>query len=182
MPAVQAQPWNNSVQDGLCGLEQADAGLTNEDPNLVNFIPQNRSSCSNIADNPIQSAVPDKLIGIQRVLSRRRAKFVAVSGLTYDFMDTTGKLTSLEGELQSNDLISLMNNDDDHFGFSPGNTIQSTFHAPLLSPELHTASDFKTRFRQYIFNYNDRAYYSLACIIDGVCPVNFRDEITVGQV
>jgi hypothetical protein len=179
VPAVSAQPWNRSVEDGLCGLNQDNYDIDILDPNLVNYVPLNRSTCSNIADNPIHAAVQDKLIGVLKVTSRRRAKFISISKLTSDYLDTSGELNSYEGELESGDLISLLNVAD--FGFTPGTgQIQSTFHGPVLS-EFSTASDYKTRFRQFIRQYNDRAYYSLACIIDGTCPVNYRDEITVGN-
>ena len=59
--------------------------------------------------------------------------------------------------------------------------LQSTFRPPVRS-EYQTAVNYKTRFRQYISNVNDRALYSLACVIDGTCPVNFRDQLTEGQV
>ena len=47
---------------------------------------------------------------------------------------------------------------------------------------IDTAVDYKTRFRQYISTVNDRALYSLACVIDGNCPVNFRDQLKEGQI
>lgn len=180
VPAVRAQPWNSSFQDGLCGLTKSDDDVDLLDPNLVDFVPQDRSSCSNIADNPIHAAVQDKLVGVQQIVSRRRAKFLAVSAMTTDFMDTSGWLSSYEGEFESGALLTMMNNVGD-FGFTAQDIIQSTFQRPILS-EFKTAADYKIRFRQFIRQYNDRAYYSLACIIDGVCPVNYKDEITVGQV
>ena len=175
VPAVQAQPWSNNVLDGLCGLQQYNDGISEYDPNLVDFTPQNRSNCSNIADNPLQPSIPDKLIGIQRVVSRRRAKYVASSRLTFDLLDTTGWLSSIEGELESADLISLVDGMSE-FGISPGEEILATFEAPIMS-EFATSLDYKIRFRQYIRQYNDRAYYSLACVIDGVCPVNYKDQL-----
>lgn len=50
-----------------------------------------------------------------------------------------------------------------------------------LSGDYETAPDVLRRFRQYQTSENDRARYSLACQLDGTCPVNFRDEITVGH-
>ena len=177
VPAVQAQPWSNNVMDGLCGLQQYNEGIDEYDPNLVDFTPTDRSNCSNIADNPLNPSIPDKLIGIQRVVFQIRSKYVAASRLTDDLLDTTGWLSSIEGELQSADLISLVNGMSD-FGLSPGEEIQTTFQPPTLS-EHETALDYKIRFRQFIRQYNDRAYYSLACVIDGVCPVNYKDQLNL---
>lgn len=180
VPAVHAQPWNSSYQDGLCGISEFDGDVDELDPNLVNYVPKDRGNCSNVADNPIHAAVQDKLIGIQKVVSRRRAKFIAISGLTSDFMDTSGFLSSFEGELQGESLMSLMNDVGD-FGFTSDETIRSTFAPPVMS-EYKTADDYKTRFRQYIRQHNDRAFYSLACLIDGVCPVDYKSQITEGHV
>jgi hypothetical protein len=55
-------------------------------------------------------------------------------------------------------------------------------NAPQVQSEFKQAADWDRRFHQYYENYNDRAYYSLACVLDGDCPVNFRDQLTVGQV
>ena len=104
---------------------------------------------------------------------------MAVSELTDDLMDTTGNLQSFEGELDSGDLIGMII-EMGQFGFGAGDTITSTFRPPIRS-EYNTAFDYATRFQQYVNNYNDRALYSLGCIIDGTCPVNFRDELTEGN-
>lgn len=50
-----------------------------------------------------------------------------------------------------------------------------------VSGDYETAPDVLRRFHQYRTSENDRARYSLACQLDGTCPVNFRDEITVGH-
>ena len=175
VPAVKAQPWASSYRDGYCGIRILDDNLDEEDGNLVSFVPEDRSTCSNIADNPIHEAKEDKLIGKQRVVSSRRAKFMAISELTDDLMDTTGALNSFEGELDSGDLISMII-EMGQFGFGAGDTVRSTFRPPIRS-EYKTALDYQTRFYQYINNYNDRAVYSLGCILDGQCPVNFRDQM-----
>ena len=44
----------------------------------------------NIADNPLHPTLPDKLIGPSFIAQSRRAKYIAVSKLTSDFLDTTG--------------------------------------------------------------------------------------------
>ncbi|CAM9397482.1 unnamed protein product, partial [Sphacelaria rigidula] len=51
--------------------------------------PEDRSNCSNIADNPIHDTVADKLIGTQTVVETRLAKYVAVSLLTPDLLSTS---------------------------------------------------------------------------------------------
>lgn len=51
--------------------------------------PTNRSDCSNIADNPVHETLPDKLIGTKTVVETRLAKYVAVSLLTRDLLDTS---------------------------------------------------------------------------------------------
>ena len=149
----------------------------NRRPNLATFVPADRGKCSNIADNPIHPGLQDKLIGAYRVVNTRRAKYIAISQLTDDFLDTTGRLSTAEGELESIDLISMIV-EMGQFGLVSGSEIKSTFSPPVLS-EFKTAKDYKTRFKQYINYPNDRAQYSLGCVIDGTdsCPVNFVDQL-----
>lgn len=179
VPAVKSQPWASNYRDGFCGIRRLDEDHTRYDPELDFFTPQSRNNCSNIADNPTHPTIQDKLIGVQKVITRRRSKMMAVSELSDDFMDTTGYLNAFEGELDSGDLISMII-EMGQFGFGPGEKVQSTYGAPVRS-EFETAQDYRTRFRQYITNVNDRALYALACVIDGVCPVNYRDQLTVGH-
>jgi hypothetical protein len=181
VPAVKAQPWSFNYRDGFCGVRVLDENLDELDFNLeLNFAPTDRSTCSNIADNVIHDSQADKLIGKQRIVASRRAKYMALSELTDDLMDTTGALQSFEGELDSGDLIGMII-EMGQFGFGAGETIQSTFREPIRS-EYETAQDYETRFYQYIFNYNDRASYSLGCVLDGTCPVNYRDQLTEGNL
>jgi hypothetical protein len=179
VPSVRAQPWASSYRDGYCGIRDLDDGIDINDPILEEFIPSSRGSCSNIADNKPHPSLEDKLISIQRVVLKRRSKYVAISELTDDFLDTTGRLKSFEGELSTGNLITMMT-DNGQFEFSSGERSQSTFQSPRRS-EYETADDYKYRFRQYIYNFNDRAQYALACVIDKVCPVNFAEQLTVGQ-
>jgi len=179
VPDVQAQSWSANYIDGYCGIRDLEDGMDILDPAINDYVPPDRSKCSNIADNPVTSKLQDKLIGVQRVVSSRRAKFMAVSRLTDDYMDTTGVLQSFEGEFDAGNLISMII-EMGQFGFSPGTTIKSTFSPPFMS-EFNTSVDYKTRFRQYIRNFNDRAAYSLACVLDGTCPVNFEDQLTTGH-
>jgi hypothetical protein len=180
VPAVTSQPWASNYRDGFCGIRQLDEDHDRYDPELDTFKPQSRNNCSNIADNPTHPTVQDKLIGQQKVITQRRSKMMAVSELSDDFMDTTGYLNAFEGELDNGDLISMII-EMGQFGFGPGEKVRSTASIPVRS-EYETANNYRTRFRQYITNVNDRALYSLACVIDGVCPVNYRDQLTVGNI
>jgi hypothetical protein len=177
VPAVEAQAWSSNYRDGYCGIRKLNDDYDINDPNLASFVPVARNTCSNIADNPVHASFQDKLIGLTKVITTRRAKFVSISALTYDYLDTTGWLSSFEGELESGDLISMIV-EMGQFGFTPGRQIQSTFAAPVRS-EFETADDFRIRFSQYIRNVNDRASYSLACVLDGICPVNFKDQLNL---
>lgn len=51
-----------------------------------------------------------------------------------------------------------------------------------VQSEFKQAGDWDSRYYQYYDNYNDRAFYSLACVLDGDCPVNFKDQLTQGNV
>ncbi len=180
VPAVGAQPWASSYRDGYCGIRELNDGFTVDDPRLVTFNPTNRSTCSNIADNPVHISLQDKLIGVQRVVTMRRAKFIAISELTEDYLDTTGRLSSFEGELGTPgevaiDLMTLIPSMG-QLGFGVGQDIKSTFVPPVRS-EFDTAVDYAYRFKQYIRNPNDRASYALACVLDGVCPVNYLAQL-----
>ena len=179
VPSVKAQPWASSYRDGYCGIRKLDDGIELFDPILAEFEPSSRGDCTNIADNKPHATLQDKLIGVQRVVLQRRAKYIAISELTPDFMDTTGRMRSFEGELSSGNLITLIA-DNGQFEFGPGSKIATTFQSPRRS-EYKTAYDYKFRFRQFMFNKNDRAEYALACVIDNVCPVNFADQLTVGH-
>lgn len=179
VPGVRSQAWSNNYREGYCGIRRLNDDFDLLDPNLAQFVPKDRGNCSNIADNPVHATLQDKLIGLTKVVTTRRAKFVAVSQLTDDFLDTNGWLNSFEGELESGDMISMIV-EMGQFGFAAGEKIQSTFRPPVRS-EFETAIDYKTRYSQYIRNVNDRAKYSLACVLDGICSVNFRDQLVAGQ-
>ncbi|KAJ1438841.1 hypothetical protein B484DRAFT_392074 [Ochromonadaceae sp. CCMP2298] len=179
VPAVLAQAWSSNYRDGYCGVRKLNDDYDINDPNLADFVPVARNTCSNIADNPIHPTLQDKLIGLTKVVTTRRAKFISISALTFDYLDTNGWLNTFEGELESGDLISMIV-EMGQFGFSPGADIKSTFRAPVRS-SFETAIDFRIRYSQFIQNVNDRATYSLACVLDGICPVNFRDQLTEGH-
>jgi len=79
VPAVKAQTWEENFFD------------------------------DNIADNPPHPTVPDKLIGPPKVVEQRRSKYIAVSLLTANFLNTTGVLNIYEGRLEGNaDLASVL--------------------------------------------------------------------------
>lgn len=179
VPAVNAQDWSANYRDGYCGIRKLNDGYSELDPTLVDYSVTDRSECSNINDNPTMEAMPDKLIGVLKIVFTRRTKFLAVSRLTPDFLDTDGRLSSFEGALTSGYLIGLITQLG-QFGFGAADVIDSTYRAPQRN-EFDTATDYKYRFSQYISSFNDRALYSLACVLDGVCPVNFKDQLTTGQ-
>ena len=120
-------------------------------------------------------------LNIQALVS----KFIALSALTPDYMDTSGFLNVYEGEFDAGNLVTMIA-ELGQYGFKVDETykntskFRSTFPAPVRS-EYETQLDYKYRFRQYMHNYNDRASYALACAIDGICPVNFRDQINIAS-
>jgi len=181
VPGVKAQTWYYNYLDGSCGIRKLNDDYDREDPDIqfklnltYNF--EDRSSCSNIADNPLHNNLPDMLIGIQTIMQTRRTKFVAISRLTEDFLDTSGVLTSFEGELEGNtQLISLLMQYG-QFGLSSGSTLQSTFQPQVYGP-FKMENDWNSRFHQYESYPNDRAFFSLACVLDGSCPVNFKQHL-----
>jgi hypothetical protein len=176
VPAVRAQDWSANYRDGYCGIRLLNDGYSLYDPNLATFVPEDRSTCSNIADNPIIDTYQDKLIGVMEVVLTRRTKYLAMSRLTSDLLDTDGRLSCFEGALTSGYLLGLITNLG-QFSFTAGDVISSTYRTPQRN-EYDTAVDYKIRFSQYIQKINDRALYSLACVLDGVCPVNFLDQLT----
>ena len=179
VPSVKAQPWANNYMDGLCGIRKLDDDHDVLDPELETFVPNSRKTCSNIADNPTHPTLQDKLIGAMRILTQRRAKYIALSELTADYLDTTGVLTSIEGEFEAGNLISMITNLG-QFGFGPGSKLSSTFMGPKRT-NFSTAIDYKYRFRQYMLDYNDRAEYALACVVDGICQNNYANHLIVSE-
>ena len=57
----------------------------------------------------------------------------------------------------------------------------STYKGQVESEYFQAVGDWEKRFHQYEENYNDRSRYSTACVLDGKCPVNFRDQIAQGH-
>ena len=179
VPSVVAQPWSKNYEDGTCGIRKLDNDMHEKDPDLGQRETGGREECSNIVDNAIHPTPPDLLIGVDTVVEQRRAKYVAISKLTDDFLDTSGVLMSFEGEMEDEaDLITLLRNGG--FGWESGDDLGSTFK-PQVYTEFKMAQDWDTRFHQYEENFNDRAFYSLSCQLDGTCPVDFKDQVELGR-
>ena len=204
VPSVQAQDWWHNYRNGACGIRKLDDDLDGMDVLLEQGAPnttaEGRAHCSNIADNPLHATPADLLTGRLAVVETRRAKYVAVSRLTDDFLDTSSLLQSFEGELEDEaDMVSLLTGFGSQFGWAPGSQMGSTFHAPVDSSaqpgpdtsargaggkagslgfeEFRMSADTDTRMHQYERAFGDRAEFSLACVLDGSCTVNFRDQV-----
>ena len=183
VPDVKAQPWKNSYKDGACGIRQKDEDYGLNDPEIPTRDLQDRGNCSNIEDNPLHPTMPDELVKELYVIERRRAKFIAVSALTPDLLDTTSQLDSFEGELEDAPLDALIQSYGQFDWSIDGNAearIATTFQPPLLPPDdfnLKPRREALGRFHQYSFQPNDRARYSLSCVYDLTCPVNFNDQL-----
>ena len=177
VPNVQAQDWKANYNEGSCGRFLIGDDIHRHDPSLPHREASDRYSCSNIVDNPIHSTYPDKRVGAEEVVQKRRAKFVAVSLLTEDYLDTTGILMSYEGELENGTDISFLVADAKKSLFSgAGKSIQSTYFE-RVQQELHNQTyEWDTNVHQYEKKFNDRSFYSLACVIDGRCPTNFMER------
>ena len=183
VPGVKAQPWSRNYREGLCGMRPADGGLARTDPDVANREGRDLHNCSNIADNPPHPTAPDKLIGTQTIVETRRSKYVALSRLTEDFLDTTGHVYAFEGELEDGaQLISLLSGGagDQLLWINDNATLGSTYRTHVYADSFFMAGDWRTRFHQYEERYNDRAFYSIACVLHGDCPVAFRDEADAG--
>lgn len=111
----------------------------------------------------------------------RRAKYVSISLLTNDYLNSTGVIQIMEGELENeDDLIVLMgsNSEYDKFGWQAvpkaGQTVKLSTYNPDVDGQhkgvidFETEFDWQTRHWQYYNDYNDRRYDF----------VNFRDKQT----
>lgn len=163
VPGVEAQTWKANAQD------------------------------RRVADNPIHPTFPDKLLGPPTVVEKRRTKYVAISQLTEDYLDTTGVLHSLEGELATSNSNGSQAVDAEYLlalvGASAGDVNELVFgweglfpakshlaweasysyHPPLYSSKFTSSADWDTLFHDYEIQYHDKAYYSPACVLDGDC-------------
>ncbi|CAN0000208.1 unnamed protein product, partial [Phaeothamnion confervicola] len=199
VPAVRAQPWSANYRDGSCGLLPDDpaGGIDRWDPRLADGADRpagaavvDRSSCSNVADNPPHPTPRDRLVGVQRAVETRLAEFAASSRLTPDLLETTGQLVAMEGRLEGaaaslQDLPALTADAEGPFGWWGGGgeegewALASAYRPPVLSGMFWTESDVRNRFHQYESRENDRAFYSTACVLDGECSVNFKDQVAL---
>ncbi|KAH8073924.1 hypothetical protein JL721_2476 [Aureococcus anophagefferens] len=187
VPAVKAQPWNRNYVDGSCGIRANDEDYALNDPEIPNRDQVDRGNCSNIEDNPMHPTMPDELVGELYIVETRRAKYVAVSTLTPDLLDTTGALDAFEGELEDMDLDGLMQSygQFDWSILGNGDPKATTFQQPIEAPDVFNLKPrlkSATRFHQYQTHYNDRAFYSLSCVYDGTCPVQFEDQLIDPEV
>ena len=73
----------------------------------------------NIADNPVHSTTPDKLIAPSEVVFTRRAKYVSITKLTDNYLDITKFTNLFEGEAINRTLNSILD-DFGQFGWSSG--------------------------------------------------------------
>jgi hypothetical protein len=119
-------------------------------------------------------------MGPQDVVERRRAKYIAVSRLTDDYLDTSGIVTTMEGELEGTDLLSLvleydnehsdifkwlakeLIDDDDDSDGAISSTFQPQLHDPLFAQSLNGDLEH----HEYEMQYNDRSRYSPATVFD----------------
>ena len=105
---------------------------------------------------------------------------MAVSALSADYLDTNGWQHSTEGTFEGGNLIAFVTKMG-QFGLGAGHFFNTTFVPPVRS-HFQTAQDYRYRFYQYMQKYNDRAGYALGCVLDGVCPVNYLQELTNGEL
>ena len=178
VPGLQSQAWNKNYVEGTCGMRKVDDDMQTFDPNLSSRKKTNRGNCSSIADNPIHVTSPDKRIGPETAVESRRAKFIAVSRLTPDYLDTSGIVKTFEGELENADLLSLVRQynqgESNIFGWkteSPEDQLDMTTFTPRIHDDQFTQvlnSNFAHH--QYESTPNDCSFYSPACVYDNQCP------------
>lgn len=180
VPGVKGQTWKANYEDGTCGKRMVNNDKHHFDPSLPLREAPNRGNCSNVVDNPIHPTLPDKRIGPEVVMEQRRSKYVAVSRLTDDYLDTSGVLMTFEGELEEGaDLLSLVKQFGSKgaapFGWSARD---GEFKYPNPKSRIHDNHHFSQKIKdfdqhQYEQRLNDRSFYSPACVYDGQCPNNF---------
>jgi hypothetical protein len=176
VPGVKAQTWKANYEEGTCGKSRKiNDDMQRFDPNLPFREMPDRSDCSNIVDNPIHPTLPDKRIGPEEAVERRRAKFVAVSRLTDDYLDTSGIIKTIEGELEGADLLSLVREynkeNGDIFQWTTKETtadeINSTFQPQIHDNHFAQSRNWDSEHHQYEKQFNDRSMYSPATAYDG---------------
>ena len=178
VPGVKGQTWKANYEDGTCGMRNMNDNMQTFDPNLPSRDEPDRGDCSNIVDNPHHPTKPDERVGPETVVESRRTKYVAVSRLTDDYLDTSGITKIFEGELEGADLLSIVReykrDNSDVFGWKPDSTDDSTgttFQPPTRDSKFSQQRNWELEHHQYEKLFNDRAFYSPACIYDGQCSV-----------
>ncbi|ETM99600.1 hypothetical protein PPTG_18680 [Phytophthora nicotianae INRA-310] len=70
-------------------------------------------------DNAVHATGPDRLTGPLHVVERRRAKYVAISALTDDYLSTRGLLREIEGDFEGREaLLNFFAFSEDLFGLT----------------------------------------------------------------
>lgn len=161
VPAVKTQTWQENYQD------------------------------KNIADNPLHPTVADLLIGPERIVEVRRAKYIAISRLTNDYLNVSELLLTMEGELENEDDLITILSQFGRFGWTDTERRSSVPSGSTFLPDMTAQgapfqfrtqddTDWLSRHWQYITEKHDRYHVS------GVLPsapnitynniVNFRDK------
>jgi len=165
VPSVKGQPWKANYEEGVCGKRKINDDMQHYDPNLPFREEPNRGNCSNIVDNPIHPTLPDKRIGPQTVTERRRAKYIAISKLSNDYLDTSGIVKVFEGELDGADLSSLVGNP---FGWHTNdiNIDSSTFQPQVHDDKFAQKKQWEGEHHHFKHHVNDKSFYSSSFIFD----------------
>ena len=178
-----------------------DDDLERLDPDIPHRQPPERGACSNVRDNPVHPSRRDRLVGLEAAALTRRAKYVAVSRLSDDYLSTSAVVAAFEAELEGGqDMMALLSQFGEKgtpsFDWQVGgddpavdvadmgdgaDTRGSTFLPPVRSP-FAMKGDWDSRFHQFEGTFGDRAKYSQACTTGGDCPVSFRDEVERPEV
>ncbi|KAL7554304.1 hypothetical protein ACHAWF_017742 [Thalassiosira exigua] len=169
VPSIKGQTWKANYEEGTCGKRKINDDMQPFDPNLPAREHPDRGDCSNIVDNPIHPTLPDKRIGPEKVVERRRAKYVAVSRLTDDYLDTTGLVHSFEGEADHRNLLSLVrqcNKQTISFGWESNfpQNVGTTFKPRMHDNQFAQAVNWLGH--QYEVVFNDLSSYSPASVYD----------------
>jgi hypothetical protein len=175
VPSVHAKSWKENYQAGTCGIRPMNDDMETFDLDLENQKPKNRSRCSKIPDNPTHPTSPDQLVGKAQIVERRRAKFIAVSKLTEDYLDTTGLVSKFEGELEDGSDLSVIINQAKMsfpFGWNHGDEVEAINKPQIVHPDFKISTNHDGKNQQ-----NSNAFYSIQCVLDGICPTNFEDQI-----
>lgn len=164
VPGLKAQSWQANYEDSICGIRENRQDTQTFHPMLNEPIEApNGKYCPSIVDNPIHATNRDTLEGRPRVVEKRTAKFIAVSRLTDDYLDTTGALSVYEGELEEGaDLSFIVSQAKQKFGWNHknGQVSQSTFTSLVTDSGFQNEVEANLRRNQYQKDYNDQAEYS----------------------